>query len=351
LVLVDRAIARRALRSALEAVAVAAGLVLLLDGAIFNPTGFRARLAFLAGPASRDYATYAATVRGRESVVDDVVRAFSWHYPDFLAPFAVLGLLLAIAGATRAPARASRVVAAAIPAMVAASFTFAFNLVALRVEERFTMPQMLAAAVYAGIGLERVASAFDVRVWLARALGSAIAGALLVAAVWRSVALDANLLADPRYDAEAWLRSNVRPGDDIEVHGLSVYLIRFPPGARVSRVGPTPIERRNPMAGVTEVQAPLSAIDARRPRYVVANECFAGFFRGWARGGPDGRIEPTSMRRDDDDTDATTFFRALFDGRLPYRLVHESRFVSPLFPRIFLHGSVGCPVFVFERAD
>jgi hypothetical protein len=351
--IVDRPNARRVGGAALAAAALAIGLVLLIDGAFFNPRGFAARLAFLSGPASRDYATYAATATGRYSALVDTVRAFAWHYPSVLAPFVALGVVLAVGGAARTR-RATTVVAACVPALVAASFTVAFNLVALRVEHRFTLPQALALAVYGGIALERLASAFDVRArWGsgARAVGGSLSAAALASAAWGAVHLDANLLDDPRYDAERWLRDHARAGDVIEVHGLSVYMIRFPEAARVERVGPTPLDRRNPMAGVTEVQASLSDIGRRRPRFVVANECFASFFRGWATGGPDGRIEPASMRRDDADADATNFFRALFEGRLPYRMVHESTIASSLFPRIGIHASVGCPMFVFERVD
>jgi hypothetical protein len=105
------------------------------------------------------------------------------------------------------------------------------------------------------------------------------------------------------------------------------------------------------MAGVTEVQAPLSGIEARRPRFVVENQCFAGFFLGFSGGAADGRIEPTSIRRDDANADATAFFHGLFSGRLPYRLVHESRIESTVFPNVDIHASVGCPMYVFERTD
>lgn len=345
---VDRANARRIGTSAAIGVAIASGLVLVIDGALFNPRGFAARLAFLSGPASRDYATYAATAVGRESALADTVRAFTWHYPLAIAPFVALGFALTLGAAIRSWSGV-RVASASVPALVAISFTLAFNLVALRVEHRFTLPQMLAIAVYGGVGLERVASAFD---WgAARVVGSAVAAGALASATWGAVNIDANLLEDPRYDAEGWLRDHLRPGDVTEVHGLTVYLMRFPAGADVVRVGPTPVGGRNPLAGVREVQAPLSAIGDRRPRFVVVNECFAGFFRGWARGGPDGRIVPTSMRRDDANEDATAFFRGLFDGHLPYRLVHEARIRSTVFPPIGMHGSVGCPMFIFERND
>jgi len=349
-VLVDRANARRVGASAIVGAAIAAGLVLVIDGALFNPRGFAARLAFLAGPASRDYATYAATNVGRKSALVDTLRAFTWHYPWVIAPFVLLGLALTL-GSVLYTRKATAFLAACVPALVAISFTGAFNLVALRVEHRFTMPQMLALAVYGGVGLERVASAMDWGAVWVRGLGSALAVAALSCAAWGAANLDANLLEDPRYDAERWLRDHVHGGDVIEVHGLSVYMIRFPPGADVVRVAPSPVNGRNPLAGVREVQAQLTAIGERRPRFVVENECFADFFRGWATSGPDGRIEPTSMRRDDANEDATTFFGGLFAGRLPYRLVHESRIASNVFPRISLHASVGCPMLVFERND
>jgi hypothetical protein len=348
--LVEPSDARRVLRDGAIGAATAVGVVLVVDGAVFNPHGFRARLAFLSGPASRDYATYAANAVGRESALLDTARAFGWHYPWAVALFIAFGVCVALAAALRS-SRRTAFVAACIPGLVAISFTLAFNLVALRVEQRFTLPQMLALAVYGGVGLERVASVLDAPSRWMRAVGTLVAASVLGTSIWESVHLDANLLGDPRYDAERWIRDHARDDDVIEVHGLSVYQIRFRPGSRVVRVGPSPVDKRNPMAGVAEVQARLSDIADRRPRFVVANECFAGFYRGWARGGPDGRIVPTSMRRDDADADATRFFRGLFEGRLRYRLVHESRIASDVFPRVDLHASVGCPIFVFERED
>jgi hypothetical protein len=133
------------------------------------------------------------------------------------------------------------------------------------------------------------------------------------------------------------------------VHGLNVYLLRFWPGARVARVDPSPPARRNPMPGVTEVQAPLSRIADRNPRFVVANECYV--WRYWARtlGGNEGRIVPATQREDAENSDATAFFQGLFEHRSSYSLAHESRVTSTLFPRVQMHASLGCPVFVFER--
>ncbi|MCL2450061.1 MAG: hypothetical protein FWD17_14025, partial [Polyangiaceae bacterium] len=111
--LVDRANAPRITRVALGAAALAIGLVLVIDGAVVNPRGFAARLAFLSGPASRDYATYAATAAGRETALGDTVRAFVWHYPWVVAPFVVIGGAAALAGAARRR-RATAVVAACV---------------------------------------------------------------------------------------------------------------------------------------------------------------------------------------------------------------------------------------------
>jgi hypothetical protein len=342
---------RRIARAAITGAAVTAGLVLLIDGAFFNPRGFKARLAFLSGPASRDYATYSADAVGRTTALFDTVRAFTWHYPLVVAPLVVVGAAFTLGAAARSRRGPTAIVAACVPLLVALSFTLAFNLVALRVEQRFTLPQMLALAVYGGVGLERLGAAFGARAVWARGAGVAAAAAVLATAILGSVNVDANLLDDPRYDAERWLREHVRPGDVVETHGLSVYMIRFPEGARVERVGPSPVDKRNPMAGVTEVQGPLSTIADRRPRFDVENQCFAGFFLGFSGGAADGRIEPTSIRRDDANADATAFYRGLFGGRLPYRLAHESRIRSTVFPNVDIHASVGCPMYVFERID
>jgi hypothetical protein len=274
------------------------------------------------------------------------------HYPPVVAGVLVgVGLCAAIASARRAgrgDGGRNPTIAALVPLAVALSFTLAFNLVARRVEDRFTLPQALALSVYGGLGLERVWAAFG-RGGALRGAGRAAAAAMLALAVWGAVRVDAMFFEEPRYDAEDWLRKHAGKDDVVEVHGLNVYLLRVWPGARVVRVDPSPLERRNPMPGVTEVQAPLSRIADRNPRFVVVNECYV--WRYWARslGGSEGRIVPATQREDAENADATTLFQGLFDHRLPYTLVHESRVASEVFPRVHLHASLGCPVFVFER--
>jgi hypothetical protein len=333
-------------RQAALGVGLAAALLLLVDGALVNPSGFRARLAFLSGTASQDYATYSRDAVGRWLALVDTARGLKVHYPPVVAGVLVgVGLCAAVGSARRAGGGR---IAALVPLAVALSFTIAFNLVARRVEDRFTLPQALALSVYGGLGLERVWAAFGLG-GVARGVGRAAAAAMAALAVWGAVRVDAMFFEEPRYEAEEWLRAHAGSDDVIEVHGLNVYLLRFWPGARVVRVDPSSPDRRNPMPGVTEVQAPLSRIAERNPRLVVVNECYV--WRYWARnlGGSEGRIVPVTQREDAENADATAFFRGLFDHRLGYSLAYESRVTSEIFPRVHVHASLGCPVFVFER--
>jgi hypothetical protein len=333
-------------RQAAVGVGLAALVLVVVDGALVNPSGFRARLAFLSGTASQDYATYSRDAVGRWLVLVDTARGLTVHYPPVVAGVLVgVGLCAAFGSARRAGGGS---IVALVPLTVALSFTIAFNMVARRVEDRFTLPQALALSVYGGLGLERVWAAFG-RGGIARGAGRAAASAMTALALWGAVRVDAMFFEEPRYDAEEWLRARAGANDVIEVHGLNVYLLRFWPGARVVRVDPSPPARRNPMPGLTEVQAPLSRIGDRDPRLVVVNECYVWRYLARNLGGSEGRIVPATQREDAENADATAFFRGLFDHRWPYSLAHESRITSTLFPRVHLHASLGCPVFVFER--
>jgi len=342
--------------------ALAAAFLAVVDGAVTNPSGFRARVAFLTGSASQDYATYSRDAVGRITLLVDVVRAFTMHYPAVIAAFLLVGVVDAIRSEKRrgpdsvrgdAPPSGidprARLVAALVPLAIALSFTLCFNMAARRVEERFTLPQMLMAAVYAGIGFDRLWSRIAPEGALVNLPARVACAAAIVLAAWQCVVLDANLLLEPRYDAEAYLASHARTDDVVEVHGLNVYLPRFPSGLRVVRVGPTPPEKRGPLPGVVEVQAPLAAIADRRPRFVVVSECYAWRYLERDLGGDSGHIVPVRQKDIAHDADASSFFNGLFRGQLGYHVARESRIRSTLFPRRELHASVGCPVFTFER--
>jgi hypothetical protein len=331
-------------RQAAWAAGLGAALLLVVDGALVNPTGFAARIRYLAGPASQPYGYYSADAWGRLLVVVDSVKHFGLAYPWLFAPLAAAGLILALVA--RDPARR---VAGVVPIAAIASFTLFFNIPAGRTEHRFLLPQMVLWAVYAGIGMDR---ALDVEPTGAARL--AVRAGLVATFAWalfRCIDVDANLLLDPRYDAEAWLRAHVAPGDTLEVHGHNVYLPRLPPQAVVSRVGREPLATRSPLPGVTEEQGSLGDVGARAPRWIVVSEGWAGHILSGARSlpGASGRISAQTEIASATDTDATSFLRGLFDGRLGYATVHVSAWSSRTWPRLDMHGSVAPTVWIFER--
>lgn len=334
---------RITMRDAFRALALGAVILLVVDGVVTNPSGFRARLAFLGGPASQDYATYEKTLRGWLKILPDVARELGAHYtaPALFGALYVGGL----AEAFRARPRRLEVL---VPLAIAVSFTLFFNLQARRVEERFTLPQAIFLAPYAGIALARLATAKTLR-WGARA--AVVAG--LAIALHGALELDVNLLLEPRYETEAFLRGHARSGDVVEVHGLNVYLPRVQPGPKFVRVGPTEPRSRGPVHGLEEVRASYASLADRAPSFIVVSECWVWrYLPEVFAPTPAGRIRPVTQQVNADDVDATTFYRALFGAHLaPYRLAHTARFDHSLFRRRHLHASVGCPVYTFERID
>ncbi len=332
-------------RQAAWAAGLGTALLLAIDGALVNPTGFAARIRYLAGPASQPYGYYSADAWGRLLVVVDSVKHFGQAYPWLFAPLAAAGGILALGA--RDPARRA---AGLVPIAAIVSFTLFFNVPAGRTEHRFLLPQMVLWAVYAGIAMDRALDVPSLGARLAIRTGLV---ATFAWALFRCVDVDVNLLLDPRYDAEAWLRAHVSPGDTLEVHGHNVYMPRLPPQAVVSRVGREPLATRSPLPGVTEEQAPLSDVGERAPRWIVVSEGWAGHVLSDARPlpGASGRIFAQTEIASATDADATSFLRGLFDGRLGYSVVHVSTWTSRTWPRLDIHGSVAPTVWIFERVE
>jgi hypothetical protein len=308
------------------ALLIAAALVLVLDGAPFNPRGFAARVAFLRGPASQDFSNHAADARGLVTIIVDIAKSFDRHYPWIFVPVIAVGIAL-----VRGPA-------AAFPGLLAVSFTVAFNFAARRTDDRFALPQMLFLAVYAGHALAWMGER-----WRLSPLP------ILAWAAWEALRVDLMFLYEPRYATEAYLREHVRPEDTIEVHGMNVYLPRFPEAARVVRVGTTPVARRGPYPGIIEVEAPLMDIAKRNPRFIVVSRCYVWRYLPRDITSHDGHVYPKSQLEKAQDTDATTFFTSLFEGRLRYRPVHAADIVDTWFRPIEIHASLNCKTTTFER--
>ncbi|MBX3210782.1 MAG: hypothetical protein KF850_01980 [Labilithrix sp.] len=341
---------RRVVREAAIAASVAVALFVLVDGVVLNPSGFAARVRFLTGSASQDFVEYTRDWSGRLGILVDGARLFHLQYPTLLAPLIAIGFVHAVVTARRTPAarRGAALVLALLPLFVAISFTATFNWSSLRTDARFLMPQALVLAVYGGRALD--ALAFETRGVL-RFVGRAVVGVDLAVALYACVAVDVNLLYDPRYDAEAWLRSHVEPGETIETYGLNVYLPRFPEHARVIRVGPEPAAARNPVPGIEEVQAPFEDAPSREARWIVVSTGWV--WRYLIDADPAmlaGRALPPTQKRSASDEAATGWFERLTLSTDAFAIAHESTYQpEAVFPILEIHGTTGRRIWIYER--
>lgn len=349
----------KALKEVTLAALGAIALYLAVSGALFNPRGFAARVAFLTGPASQDYVQYTRDWSGRMRVLADGISRFDQCYPS-VAVLAILGGLgLALVRVVRAARRGrdakvdapSPVVTAlghAYPLLVALSFTITFNWVALRTDHRFVLPQSIFLAVYGGLALDALLAIPSRRILVLA--GQGLVSVVLARSLFECAIVDANLLGDPRYAAEAWLRAHVKPGDTIEAYGRNVYLPRLPSEARIIRVGPEPPDRRSPMPGIEEIEQPFGKASERGARFVVVSD-------GWVwrylldprreQGG--GLAVPKVHAQTMGDEEGRDYFIRLHEQRAGFVLAYEARFESAFFPPREIHSSTGRAIRIYER--
>jgi hypothetical protein len=349
----DQALRNRrceAVRHVVVGIVVASMVLATIDAAIVNPEGFAARVRFLTGSASQDFVEYSRDARGRWAIVVDAARSFHLQGPKLLAPLFALGLGWGLWEVRRAPVerRFRLLLLGVLPGLVAVSFTVAFNFVSLRTNARFLLPQAAMFSVYGALGIEALAASSN-RIF--RGLGRVVFLLGFGLGLHASLSVDVNLLCDPRYDTEAWLRAHVGPNDLIETYGLNVYLPRFPDGARVVRVGPEAVEGRSPLRNVTEVSAPFGAAPSRGARFIVVSTAWA-----WRYALPPGSsLEPgrrlaPGHEKSAAEADANAWFRSLDSGNAGYTLVHESRYdAERWFPVFDIHGTSARTVRIYAR--
>jgi 4-amino-4-deoxy-L-arabinose transferase-like glycosyltransferase len=333
--------ARAVLIPLLLAALVAVVLLLLVDGAVTNPSGFLKRIAFLAGPASGDYAQYSHGFSGRLALLGDMGAYYIRGYGMVAVAAATLGLLVHL----RSRGDMAKWVAGLMPLLAMISFTLCFNFVALRSDDRFLLPQGVLACVYIGIACEMLALA--VQPWL-RLGAQAVLAVTALLAVHQCIAVNAAMLLDPRYDAQAWLAGQAQQGDGIEVYDRNWMLPRFPQSASVTRVGQGDLKSRNPMPGVTEVRQAFSARRAP-PRFILVSGVWARRFLREERPLMPGHIYSRLQQEDIRNADARQYFQALVQGRLPYRLMHVSRYQGRFWPAVHIHDSLNEPIGIYER--
>lgn len=334
-------------RALWRGLALAVLLLLAVDGALSNPSGFRQRIAFLLGSASAEHANYTKDLWGRCSAVRDVALNYVQHYPLLLAPLTIGGILLSFFGRCGTEARRC---ARLLPVLTIASFTLAFNASALRAEHRFILPQMTLLAIPTGMAIDALLTAAQ------RFGGGAVAGCrayvglcVAVAAV-RGLALDFTLLRDPRYDVEAWLKEHLRPGDSIEAYGGNTSLPRFPCGVKLWRVDSTPPAKRNPLACAVELQGEIADAPLRGARYIVFSQAWVWPYQVQTDVVGHRSVTPWAAAKFSD-VRTRRFLDALMAGRGPYRWAFRAEPAKRWLWPVDIHGATARPVYVFARAN
>jgi hypothetical protein len=334
---------RRVAKEALTALGIAIAVFLVADEVVINPTGFAARVRFLLGPASQDWVAYSGGLQGRLALLWDIGAQTLLSYP---IPFGLLAVA-GIVGAAREPSETRA--AALAPLACALSFTACVNLTSYRTEARFILPQTLVLGLYAGLALDRLVAlpTAKSRVWIAWAAAAGVLGW----AVLGAANVDAVLLFDPRYDAEAWMSEHIGPSDSLEVYGQNVYLPRPPEGARVERVDPGPVEGRSPLPGVLERKDAWDDLANRRPKWISVSNAWAWrFLEDPPTRVPEGRTIPRARVLGVDDV-TCRYFRSLLAGERGYRVAHISAWSSQLWPDVHIHSSTGETIWTLERVD
>jgi hypothetical protein len=336
---------RALLRHASQAIAIAVGLLAVIDGAIFNPSGLLGRVRFLMGPASQTYAQYTDDWVGRGYVLRDVVSHFDRYYPLAFAPIVVFGLWLVVRESGRGR---TLLVAGLAPLFAAVSFSVAFNCVARRTDHRFLLPQSLMAGIYGGLALQAL---LWTRLALARWVARVYAGGAFATGLFGAADVDANLVLDPRYDAEAWLRAHAGPGDTIETYGLNVYMPRFAPGVSVTRVSPDAAEHRSPMPGIRELVDAYGSAQARGARFLVVSQGWAWrYLKDPDERQTEGRMLPPTQLEMATRREASDYFKSLTrDAYGSYRLAHAAQWQSAWWPPVDIHASTAREIWIYER--
>jgi hypothetical protein len=200
-------------RSRQGAIALAAGAVAgvavlaLIFNVVFNYDGFRDHVDLVVGPASAGYRMFPATLAGEWTLARVTAAQVFWTLG---APGVAL-VLIAFVPRLRGPK------APAVPSWVwLSALSYYVTLIAVigYVYDRFLLPVTTVLALAAAIGLRRIMDdrppmfSRDGR-RLEDLRGHVVVGIVVAWFLWRVISVDALLLRDSRYTAEAWLRAHV----------------------------------------------------------------------------------------------------------------------------------------------
>ena len=256
-------------RTVLTMAALVVASVLVFHLAPLNPLGFVEHFRLITGPASQPFRTYAPTLAGHAAMARDAV----WQ----LGPMLSWPVFAIVAGAVGWAAwRRERALLMLL--LPIASYYLTFIAVIGYQYDRFFIGVALILCIFAGWAVDRAMTVRGPR----RSAVFVAACAAIAFAVWRAVSLDALMIRDSRYAAEAWLRDSVEPGKTVAATGMSQYL------------------PRHVMVGWDPMPASLESVREQMPDYIVLSA-------GFALREPDGSI-------------GAEFYRALREGREGYTL-------------------------------
>lgn len=271
------------------ALGVFVGVYALAANLVNNWSGFLRHVDYIIGPGSVPYQQFPRTLMGQLGLLFRTISHSAWsvNIPLFLVCAAgiVWGLLR----------WRPITIVLLLPGVL---YYVTFIGVVSFVYPRYVLPFVLIGAIFGGLCLQRLWSAERPLALVARpAIAILFAYSLLY-----GTSVDWLLYHDPRYQAEQWLRHNVRPGTDVEAFGPAQYLPRFPESLQVRRVM---------LDGYVE-----DAFRQRMPEYVLLT---------WA-------YYRRITEDDKQDYDQEKLFEHLWNGHLGYRISADFKapdFVAP----------------------
>jgi hypothetical protein len=171
----------------------------LCHNLVFNYDGFRQHVELITGPASDDYRMFPMTAGGEWQLAKATADQIVWT-------LGVPGIALILVALRKAKPGVERLPFQKISWVLLASVSYyaVFIAVVGYVYDRFLLPVTSMLALVAGFGLRRLLDG-----WPRPDVGRIAAAVLIGWMIWRIASVDALLIRDSRYGAEAWLRAHV----------------------------------------------------------------------------------------------------------------------------------------------
>jgi hypothetical protein len=317
-----------------RAAALAAGLYLLVSGALTNPLGFYRRVLWITGPANRDWVVVGRDALGIGTLAREVFDAMPLFVSRAVMLLAGAGLVVALTRGER-----TQRMRAALPAVAALSYLVFFVFTSRWTMERHVLPVALLGFTYAGVAVDCLLDQAP------RARSLVLAGFALALApqVLDVASVDGTLMYDARHEAQRFLAALPR-GTRVEVYGGNQYLPNLPRQLVVTRVGPESDAERSALPGVTELRAPYREVGTRAPAYAVVGEDFATYFLPTSD-----PLCPQNARLNND-PDGRALMSGLLHETLGYSFALRARCTLPWPLRcVRMHRSIGAEVWIFRR--